>query len=107
MGHDVCEAVKEYFIIRRMLKQAKSTSISLIPKVASPKYLSEFRPISCCNILYKIISKILAGRLRTVLNSIVHLNHSTFIPGRTITDNILLAHELVRGYHRDKGVFVL
>ena len=66
MGHDVCEAIKEYFRSGKMLKQANSMSISLIPKVANPQSLNEFRPISCCNVLYKIISKTLASRLRTV-----------------------------------------
>lgn len=85
-----------------MLKQANSTMITLIPKVAMPESVIDFRPISCCNVIYKTISKILASRLRIILNEIIHLNQSAFIPGRLISDNILLAHELLRGYHNKK-----
>lgn len=85
-----------------MFRQANPTSITLVPKVVDPHSLNEYGPISCCNLLYKIISKILSNRLRNVLNDIVHLNQSAFVPGRRIFDNILLAHKLVRGYHRDK-----
>lgn len=81
-----------------MLKQANSTAITLITKVKKPKKIADFRPISCCNIIYKVISKILARRLRGVLGKIVHMNQSAFIPGRQISDNIMLAHEILRGY---------
>lgn len=102
VGKDICLAVKDYFRYGSMLRQANSTSITLIPKGANPQSLNEYRPISCCNVIYKVISKILSGRLRRILDSLVHLNQSAFIPGRQIVDNILLAHELLRGYHRDK-----
>lgn len=81
-----------------MLKQANSTAITLITKVKKPKKITDFRPISCCNIIYKVISKILARRLRGILGKIVHMNQSAFIPGRQISDNIMLAHEILRGY---------
>lgn len=103
VGPDIIAAIKEYFSTGCMLKQANSTSITLVPKVPSPISLNDYRPISCCSVLYKIISKVLSSRLRCILNEIVHLNQSAFIPGRKIADNVLLAHELVRGYHRNKG----
>ncbi|CAH1434531.1 unnamed protein product [Lactuca virosa] len=61
------------------------------------------RPISCCSVIYKCISKVIVGRIRKHLGSIVADNQSTFILGRSITDNILLSQELVRGYHRSCG----
>ena len=66
VGEDVINAVRSFFQTRRMLKEMNATSISLIPKVANPTRLTDFRPISCCNTVYKCIAKILAGRIKVV-----------------------------------------
>lgn len=71
--------------------------------MVSPVPLSDYRPISCCNAIYMIISKILSFQLRKILGHLIHSNQSALIPGRRITYNILLAHELVRDYHKNKG----
>ncbi|GJR41737.1 putative RNA-directed DNA polymerase [Tanacetum coccineum] len=60
-------------------------------------------PISCCNVLYKCISKIIANRVKEGLGDIVSINQSAFVPGRRISDNILLTQELMRNYHRRRG----
>lgn len=66
--------------------------------------MSDDRPISCCLLIYKCVSKVIVI-IRNHLRSIVYDNQSTFIHGRSIIDNILLSQELVRGYHRDRGYF--
>jgi hypothetical protein len=68
--------------------------VVLIPKMRDPKSLKELRPISLCNVLYKIISKDLAGRLKGILDEIISPNQSAFMPGRLIYDNILVAYEV-------------
>ena len=74
------------------------TLITLVPKVANPSSVKEYRPIACCTVLYKIIAKILTLRLQKVVGDIIDLAQVGFMPNRSISDNILLATELIKGY---------
>ncbi|KAL5560150.1 hypothetical protein UlMin_036361 [Ulmus minor] len=69
------------------------TIISLIPKVDRPKTMKYFRPISLCYVLYKIISKCLANRLKVFLDDLISENQSAFVGGRLIHDNIIAGYE--------------
>ena len=70
-GKDVCDAVKEFFGAKCMLKEINSTFLCLIPKKVGVDSLDHFRPISLCNSFYKIISKVLTSRLLLVLSSFI------------------------------------
>ena len=74
-----------------------------MPKIQTPLKVSDFRPISYCNVLYKCISKVLTNRIKGALKKLVQINQSAFIPGRLIQDNILLTQEIMKGYNRKNG----
>ncbi|KAK9988414.1 hypothetical protein SO802_028653 [Lithocarpus litseifolius] len=104
VGDTVVDAVLDFLNNGHMLPDINHTYIVLIPKVKNPEKMSDFRPISLCNVIYKIISKVLANRLKQVLPNIISPTQSAFIPGRLITDNVLLAYETLHTMHcRKKG----
>ena len=71
IGMDITKAVLSSLNSGSLLKSINHTFISLIPKVKNPERVTEFRPISLCNVIYKIISKVIANRLKPLLNSII------------------------------------
>lgn len=82
------------------MKQVNCTSVTLVPKISNPCRIKDFRPIACCSVLYKIISKILTNRLQNVVGKVVSECQAGFIPGRHISDSILLTTKLIKGYTR-------
>lgn len=93
VGVDLCKAVRRFFATGFLLKELNQTDIVLIPKVPFPESLSQFRPISLCNFVLKVITKVMANRLKGILQSVVSPNQSAFVPGRLIQDNVFVAHE--------------
>ncbi|KAI4353134.1 hypothetical protein L6164_002105 [Bauhinia variegata] len=96
IGRDVTGSVLDFFTDRKLVKWINSTIIALIPENESPKNAAEYRPISCCNAIYKCISKMLCARLKSVLSEIVDKNQGAFILRRSIMHNVLLTQDLIR-----------
>lgn len=102
VGTDFLMAVKSFFRFGFLPKGINSTILALIPKKNNAQTMKDFRPISCCHVLYKVISKIVANRLKRVLPEFIAPNQSAFIKDRLLMENLLLASELVKDYHKER-----
>ncbi|GJW18842.1 protein LAZ1 [Tanacetum coccineum] len=102
VGIEVCDAVRDFFLNGQILKEINQTFIALIPKIPTPLRINDYHPISCCNVIYKCISKTLTNRIIEGVKDVVSENQSAFNPGRNISDNILITQELMHNYHRNR-----
>lgn len=94
-------AIQSFFLYGFLPKGLNTTILALIPKKTDARGMKDYRPISCCNVLYKVISKILANRLKGILPGFIAPNQSAFIKDRLLMENLLLASELVKDYHKE------
>ena len=67
----------------------------MVPKNLNSEEVCEYRPISLCNVAYKIAAKVLANRLKLIIDDLITPHQNAFVKGRSITDNIILTHELL------------
>ena len=93
VGKDITTYVLSFLNSASLPENLNHTFITLIPKVKNPKLVFDFRPISLCNVLYKIFSKVLANRLKKILPHIITEHQSAFTKDWLILDNILVAFE--------------
>ena len=103
VGYSVCNEVLDIFKYGKVLEYLNETLITLIPKCQSPESLNNYRPISLCNLIYKVVSKIIVNRIRPHIGKLVAPIQTAFVPGRKDIDNVLLAQELFYALDRKKG----
>ena len=90
IGDDFFFAIRDFFSSGQLLRQVNHSIIALVPKSVNVSSPSDFLPISCYNVIYKVISKILAGRMATTLQDIINSAQNAFLNGRFMFDNIHL-----------------
>lgn len=103
VGDSLCSLVLEIFRNHEKVRDINQTLITLIPKVDNVSNIRDFRPISLCNVAYKVITKILAHRLRFIMGTLVNPCQSSFIPNRQSRDNINVAQEVFHSMRTKKG----
>lgn len=103
VGESVVRFVLEFFGTGLLPQETNDAIVVLIPKVGKPEKITQFRPISLCNVLFKIITKTMVGRLKGVMNKLIGPAQSSFIPGRLSTDNIVVVQEAVHSMRIKKG----
>lgn len=111
VGPDVCKEVLLILDGQGSLECVNETIICLILKVKDPLTVTDYRPISLCNVVCKIVTKMLTNRLREVLGDVISVEQSSFVPGRLITDNAMIGFECLNLIKRHKkgntGFFAL
>ncbi|KAH9696890.1 hypothetical protein KPL71_023372 [Citrus sinensis] len=103
VGPSVCKVVKEVFGGKSIPVELNKTLIVLIPKNNNPTNLKKFRSVSLYPVVYKIITKIVTNRLKEVLPDLIGPIQTSFIPGRHITKNIVIAQEVVHSMRKKKA----
>ena len=100
VGTDTIAAVQEFFSSSRMLSKFNATTNALIPKFTGADRLKQFRPISLCSTIYKVVARIIKNRLIWIIPDAVQLNQVGFVQGRLLCENVLLASELVTDFDK-------
>uniref|UniRef100_A0A803NMW7 Reverse transcriptase domain-containing protein n=1 Tax=Cannabis sativa TaxID=3483 RepID=A0A803NMW7_CANSA len=103
VGRNFCDVVIDFFRMGSMNLNLNSTFIYLIPNSKNPERIEQFRPISLCNFLYKVIAKILSNRLRPLMDVLVSPFQYAFILGRWIAESSILTQEIVHKIYHKKG----
>lgn len=102
VGNDVWAVAEESQSKASVAKELNCTLLALIPKVEHPTSFNDFRPISLCNTIYKVVAKVISNRLKPMLILIISEEHSGFVPGRSIVEGIIIAHEAIHIVRQSK-----
>ncbi|KAK7275172.1 hypothetical protein RIF29_16281 [Crotalaria pallida] len=103
MKHFVHNFVIHAFLNPDCISDVNQTIITLIPKLDHPQRISDFRLISLCNVIYKVVTKVIVNRLKPLMNKIVSNTQTSFVPGRLGIDNVIILKEVVHSIKNLKG----
>lgn len=103
VGESVTQFVLDFFNTGQLPDETNDALVVLIPKVGKPEKMAQFRPISLCNVLFKMITKTMVIRLKKVMPKLIGPAQASFIPGRLSADNIVVVQEALHSMRRKKG----
>ena len=103
VGGSVIEEIKRIFHLKKIPLILNQTLIALIPKIKGSETIGNFRPISLCNSVYKIITKIIVAKIIPYLDKLVSPYQTAFVPRRKGVDNAIIAQEIIHTVNRKKG----
>lgn len=103
VGTSICGFVKKAFRDQWFPDELNQVMISLIPKVKHPESASQFRPIALANVVSKIITKVVANRLKQFIPKVVDQSQCAFTPGRQSSENIIIAQEIIHTMNHKRG----
>ena len=103
VGDFMIEEVKQIFSSGKMPEHLNKTLIALIPKIQGPEILGNYRPISLCNTVYKVVTKIIVARLRPFLDKLISPLQMAFVPSRKGIDNVIIAQGIIHSLGKKKG----
>ncbi|CAL1411020.1 unnamed protein product [Linum trigynum] len=103
IGDSLVRLVSDCFHRPHRITDFNDTVLVLIPKKESTEMIAQFRPIGLCNVIYKSLAKCLANRIKPMMQQLVHKTQTSFVPGRHITDNIIILQEVLHSMRQKKG----
>ena len=95
LGSGIIQVIQEIFETTTIPEDWGATNLILIPKINRPNMITQFRPISLCNTLYKLVSRIILQRLKPYITNIINPCQASFVPSRCTSDNIIIVQEII------------
>lgn len=103
LGAEVIRSIQTFFVSGFLPPSSNATILTLVPKRIGASTITNYRPISCCNTLFQVISKLVVKRLKPIHPTLILPNQTAFVQGRLLVENTILASEIIHGYHKDRG----
>ena len=99
---EVWEILEDSRVTGKVLQALNATFLTLVPKEAHAHQAKQFIPIALCNVIYKLLTKMIVHKLKMILPTIISPEQSGYVEGRQILDSVILAHEVIHSLQKTK-----